>query len=202
MPFTHLQEQLALALVGNTSNRAKQLRVVKANRIVIHLIRVLSFKLHLGKNYINWFSMKYLIGFIIGMAITTLAYEQETATKVAHEVVVDKVSDGVKEIDYTYYENLYQSSVTVFKDAYDSPTNGALDAYYVQIGAFSKLDNADSFRAEAILEGYLIADIFVETVGDIHRVMIGPFAEKHEAELAIAWASGKNFSGLLLAKKG
>ena len=146
--------------------------------------------------------MKYLIGFIIGIILTTLAYEQETATEVARKVVVDKVSDGVKEIDYTFYENLYKSSVTVFKDAYDSPMSEAPEVYYVQIGAFSKLDNADSFRAEAILEGYLIADIFVETVGDIHRVMIGPFAEKYEAELAIDWASGKNFSGLLLAKGG
>ncbi|HJL53542.1 MAG TPA: SPOR domain-containing protein [Arenicellales bacterium] len=145
--------------------------------------------------------MKYLIGFIIGIVLTTLAYERETATEVAHDVVVAKVTDGVKEIDYTFYENLYKSAITVFKDTYDSPTNEAPDAYYVQIGAFSKLDNANSFRAEAILEGYLNADIFVETVGDIHRVMIGPFAEKHEAELAIDWASGKKFSGLLLAKK-
>lgn len=115
--------------------------------------------------------------------------------------MVAKVTDGVKEIDYTYYENLYKSSVTVFKDAYDSPMNEAPDVYYVQIGAFSKLDNIDSFRAEAILEGYLIAVIFVETVGDIHRFMIGPFAEKHEAELAIDWASGKKLLGLLLANR-
>ena len=144
--------------------------------------------------------MKYLIGFIIGITITTLAYEQEIATEVARGLAVDKVSDGVKEIDYTFYENLYKSSITILKDAYDSPMTEAPVAYYVQIGAFSKLDNADSFRAEAILEGYLIADIFVETVGDIHRVMIGPFAEKHEAELTIDWASSKKFSGLLLAK--
>jgi hypothetical protein len=30
--------------------------------------------------------------------------------------------------------------------------------------------------------------------------MIGPFAQKHEAELAIDWANGKKFSGLLLAR--
>ena len=29
---------------------------------------------------------------------------------------------------------------------------------------------------------------------------VGPFAQKHEAELAIDWASGKKFSGLLLAR--
>ena len=65
--------------------------------------------------------MKYLIGFIVGIVATILVYEQETATEVAREVVVDQVVDEVKEIDYTFYENLYQSSVTVIKDAYDAP---------------------------------------------------------------------------------
>ncbi|MGY8892018.1 MAG: SPOR domain-containing protein [Pseudomonadales bacterium] len=68
------------------------------------------------------------------------------------------------------------------------------------MGAFSKENNADSFRAQALLEGYLSADIFVESSVNVHRVMIGPFAQKHEAELAIDWASGKKFSGLLLAR--
>ena len=152
--------------------------------------------------------MKYLIGFIIGIVATILVYEQETATEVAREVVVDQVVDEVKEIDYTFYENLYQSSVTVIKDAYDAPLKRTAEDlkpdaptwYYVQIGAFSKQENADSFRAEALLEGYLSADIFVETVGDINRVMIGPFAAKQEATLAVDWASSRKFSALLLSK--
>ena len=36
----------------------------------------------------------------------------------------------------------------------------------------------------------------IESSVDVHRVMIGPFAQKHEAELEIDWASGKKFSGL------
>jgi hypothetical protein len=50
------------------------------------------------------------------------------------------------------------------------------------------------------LKHYLSADIFVESTADVHRVMIGSFAQKHEAELAIDWASGKKFSGLLLSR--
>ena len=122
--------------------------------------------------------------------------------------LVDKVTEQVAEIDYTFYDNLSQSSISVIKDAYNAtlkkPDTSAEAAapkfYYVQIGAFSKENNADSFRAEALLEGYLSADIFVESTADVHRVMIGPFAQKHEAELAIDWASGKKFSGLLLAR--
>ena len=53
---------------------------------------------------------------------------------------MDQVVDEVKEIDYTFYENLYQSSVTVIKDAYDAPLKkiaedlkpDAPKQYYVQ----------------------------------------------------------------------
>jgi hypothetical protein len=38
--------------------------------------------------------MKYLIEFIIGITVTTLDYEHETATEFAHEVVVDKITAG------------------------------------------------------------------------------------------------------------
>ena len=153
--------------------------------------------------------MKIALGFILGVCLTILAYEQDTATEMALEVVPEQVVSGFDEIDYTFYDNLPKSSITVIKDAYQAvlsdtgiaPVDGDKDLYYVQIGAFSKQVNADSFRAQAILEGYLSADIFVESSAEVYRVMIGPFAQKHEAELAIDWASGKNFSGLLLAKK-
>ena len=124
------------------------------------------------------------------------------------EQLVDKITQKASEIDYTFYDNLSQSSISVIKDAYNatlkkpdtSAEASAPKFYYVQIGAFSKENNADSFRAEALLEGYLSADIFVESGVGVHRVMIGPFAQKHEAELAIDWASGKKFSGLLLSR--
>ena len=153
--------------------------------------------------------MKIIIGFILGVCLTILAYEQDTATEMALEVVPEQVVSRLDEIDYTFYDNLPKSSITVIKDAYQAvlsetevaPVDGDKDLYYVQIGAFSKQVNADSFRAQAILEGYLSADIFVESSAEVYRVMIGPFAQKHEAELAIDWASAKKFSGLLLAKK-
>jgi cell division protein FtsN len=152
--------------------------------------------------------MKYLIGFVLGVLMTVLAYEPDTATQMPAEQLVHSVTEHVAEIDYTFYDNLSESSISVIKDAYKATlkkpdTGSEADApkfYYVQIGAFSKQNNADSFRAEALLEGYLSADIFVESTPDVHRVMIGPFAQKHEAELAIDWASGKQFSGLLLAR--
>ena len=120
--------------------------------------------------------MKYLISFVIGVLVTVSFYEQDLAPEVSREAVESKLASQIQEIDYTFYDNLPQSSITVVKDVYDAvsraPVQGVDDAsaslYYVQIGAFSKIENADSFRAQAILEGYLSADIFVEKIGRAH----------------------------------
>ena len=160
--------------------------------------------------------MKYLIGFIFGVVITAVAYQSELGQSFEIDqepadiidTVSDQISGKVEEIDYTFYENLYQSSVTVIKDAYEAPlkTQAASEKadqallYYVQIGAFSTLENAQGFRAQAILEGYLSGDIFVDSGDGVHRVMMGPFAEQAEAALAVEWASSRNFSGLMIAK--
>jgi len=115
--------------------------------------------------------MKYLIGFVLGVLLTILAYERDTATQLPTEQLVDKVTEQVAEIDYTFYDNLSQSSISVIQDAYNatlkksdpSTETDVPKFYYVQIGAFSKENNADSFRAKALLEGYLSADIFIES---------------------------------------
>jgi len=161
--------------------------------------------------------MKYLIGFIAGVILTVLAYQWDQSEPVSledsservMETVSDQISEGISEIDYTFYEDLYQSSVTVIKDVYDAPLKAIANSengettqkYYVQIGAFSKQDNAEGFRGEAILEGYLSGDIFVESSDGVHRVMMGPFTEVSEANLAVNWAASRNFSGVLVAKR-
>jgi|GEM_PF-4751953 len=64
--------------------------------------------------------MKYLIGFILGVLLTVLAYEPDTATQMLAEQLVDKATEQVAEIDYTFYDNLSQSSISVIKDAYNA----------------------------------------------------------------------------------
>ena len=64
--------------------------------------------------------MKYLIGFVLGVLLTVLAYEPDTATQMPAEQLVDKVTEQVAEIDYTFYDNLSQSSISVIKDAYNA----------------------------------------------------------------------------------
>ena len=49
--------------------------------------------------------MKYLIGFVLGVLMTVLAYEPDTATQMPAEQLVDSVTEHVAEIDYTFYGN-------------------------------------------------------------------------------------------------
>ena len=154
--------------------------------------------------------MNILLSFILGVSIIMLAFMQDGPEDVLLGYLAEKIADQPKEIEYTFYETLPLSSITVDRGAYRTvSTDAALesdekrsDLFYVQLGAFSKQEQAIRFRGRAILEGFMIADIFVESVGDIHAVLVGPFAHKHEAQQAIDWASEKYFSGLLLAREG
>ena len=153
--------------------------------------------------------MKILLSFILGVSVTMLAFMQDVPEDVLRGYVADKTAGLSKEIEYTFYDTLPLSSITVARGAYRAvSTDEALesdenrsDLFYVQLGAFSKQEQAMRFRGKAILEGFMISDIFVESVGEIHGVLIGPFAHRQEAEQAIDWASEKNFSGLLLARE-
>ena len=154
--------------------------------------------------------MKILLSFILGVSITMLAFMQDVPEDVLLGDLAEKIADQPKEIEYSFYDTLPLSSITVDRGAYRTvSTDAALesdekrsDLFYVQLGAFSKQEQAMRFRGKAILEGFMISDIFVESVGEIHGVLVGPFAHRQEAEQAIDWASEKNFSGLLLAREG
>jgi hypothetical protein len=52
-----------------------------------------------------------------------------------------------------------------------------------------------------VSEGYLISDIFVKAEDGIFKVLIGPFAEEKEAELAVSWAMRRRFSGVITTKE-
>jgi len=144
--------------------------------------------------------MRFLTGLIIGVIVTASIYESDTSSS-----VIESVPEDLKEkaLDYSFYENLYSTSVTVLEDAYKNdslePEEAGPKNYFVQLGSFSHKESADGFRAEVILEGYMTSDISVQSVNGYHRVVIGPFAHREEAELAMSWATERKFSGLLIA---
>ncbi|GAB2180879.1 septal ring lytic transglycosylase RlpA family protein [Denitratisoma sp. agr-D3] len=58
---------------------------------------------------------------------------------------------------------------------------------FIQLGAFGNPDNAESFRAHMARELDAFADkLRTEVAGSLHRVQIGPFASRAEAEAAVA----------------
>ena len=144
--------------------------------------------------------MRFLTGLIIGVIVTASIYESDRSSS-----FIESVPEDLKEkaLDYSFYENLYSTSVTVLEDAYKNdslePEEAGPTNYFVQLGSFSHKESADGFRAEVILEGYMTSDISVQSVNGYHRVVIGPFAHREEAELAMSWATERRFSGLLVA---
>lgn len=58
---------------------------------------------------------------------------------------------------------------------------------FIQLGAFGNPDNADSFRTHMTRELDWLSDRFrTEVAGKLHRVQIGPFASRAEAEAAVS----------------
>ena len=149
--------------------------------------------------------MRFLAGLIVGSLVTIILLTINRVAMIA-EPQTEKLGQEVT--DYTFYENLFDTSVTVLDGVYDQEVNhpeaGKIGAgpsiYFVQLGSFSRKESADVFRAEVILEGYMTSDIAVESSDGYHRVVLGPFAHKEEASLAMGWAEERLFSSLLVER--
>ncbi|RTL52263.1 MAG: septal ring lytic transglycosylase RlpA family protein [Rhodocyclaceae bacterium] len=58
---------------------------------------------------------------------------------------------------------------------------------FIQLGAFGNPDNAESFRSHMARELEGFADMLrTEVAGKLHRVQLGPFASRSEAEAAVS----------------
>lgn len=63
----------------------------------------------------------------------------------------------------------------------------AVKGTFIQLAAFGSSDNAESFRARMDRELDWLADkLRTESSGNVHRVQVGPFASRSEAESMIA----------------
>ena len=149
--------------------------------------------------------MRFLAGLLVGSIVTILLLTINRVAMIA-EPQTEKLGEEVT--DYTFYENLYDTSVTVLDGVYDQAVRNREAGegrvgpaiYFVQLGSFSRKESADVFRAEVILEGYMTSDIAVESSGGYHRVVLGPFAHREEASLAMGWAEERLFSSMLIER--
>jgi len=60
-----------------------------------------------------------------------------------------------------------------------APAPAADGEWFVQVGAFGSLDNAEALVSRLRSDGY---EAFLTTIGSLHRVRVGPYADRAEAD--------------------
>ena len=140
------------------------------------------------------FAFGLLIGFGASFFVNQAPWQRLGTSEMVQELQLEKFIDKAKE---DVFEALKSADVETLFPSIEP--NNVVKRYYVQLGAFSSERNADRMRAETILEGYTKQKIFVNTVGPgLHRVLIGPFDRKLDAEKAIDDTTARGLSGLLI----
>ena len=156
--------------------------------------------------------MRLITGLILGIVITISVYEFNT-DQIDLKTIPDlpKTPDLVDlaaleavkdELEYQFYDALEFSTVLLDTKPYqDVALKAKTYEYFVQLGSFSDKNNADAFRAELLLEGYLKPDLFIEREDKKpYRVMIGPFAEEGLAYDTEQWAAAHKLNALLVKR--
>ena len=140
------------------------------------------------------FTFGLLLGFGASFFVNQAPWQGLGESEIVKELQLEKFIDKAKE---DVFEALKTADVETLLPS--SERNNVVKRYYVQLGAFSSERNADRMRAETILEGYTQQTIFVNTVEPgLHRVLIGPFDRKKEAERAIVDTTARGLSGLMI----
>lgn len=140
------------------------------------------------------FTFGLLLGFGASFFVNQAPWQGLGESEIVKELQLEKFIDKAKE---DVFEALKAADVETLLPS--SERNNVVKRYYVQLGAFSSERNADRMRAETILEGYTQQTIFVNTVGPgLHRVLIGPFDRKTQAERAIVDTTARGLSGLMI----
>ena len=140
------------------------------------------------------FTFGLLLGFGASFFVNQAPWQVLGKSEIVQELQLEKFMEKAKE---DVFEALKTADVETLLPS--SERNNVVKRYYVQLGAFSSERNADRMRAETILEGYTQQTIFVNTVGPgLHRVLIGPFDRKKEAERAIVDTTARGLSGLMI----
>ena len=141
------------------------------------------------------FTFGLLLGFGVSLFFNQAPWEGLDPSDLSQQLQLEKLIDKAKE---DVLETLKIEDVEKIFSSTERDDNVAKQ-YYVQLGAFSSERNADRMRAETILEGYTQQTIFVNTVEPgLHRVLIGPFDRKKEAERAIVDTTARGLSGLMI----
>ncbi len=142
------------------------------------------------------------VGLVVGVAVsmTTVYLIRDTGPSDSTTAGGDGIptEDGAEQGEqkgapsYEFFERLPAAEVSTDTEPYKTLTPGGYvepSEYLVQAGSFRQPDDANRLRARLMLTG-ITADITVNTLDDgdgvWHRVVLGPFGSKEDAEQMVA----------------
>jgi cell division protein FtsN len=91
-------------------------------------------------------------------------------------------------VNYDFYKILPQTEVVIPEEDLHKPANAALattpGTYYLQVGAFRKIEEADSRKAELAMLGIVtsIQTVTLEPNNSWHRVRVGPVKDMRQLD--------------------
>ena len=158
----------------------------------------------------------FVTGLIAGVGVSMISFyllgipadSDETSTRGAN-VASEDGDDRSGTPRYEFFERLPGAEVSTDTKPYKSLTPGGYvepaevepAEYLVQAGSFREQDEADRLRARLMLTG-MGTDIRIDTrdsEDDVwHRVVIGPFNSKQDAERTVASLKQQDVSPIML----
>ena len=159
--------------------------------------------------------IRLIIGFTIGILATTLFYESSSLLSNTKQVIDTNITDQIPNIRESLsalsesgisidFEDIVPSIRSLGENLLENKTSKTSPNahYYVQVGAFRKLEDGEQLKANLLLKGFLSQHIFVESdkAKNLHRVLIGPYAEKGKAIMSLSWAHEQEFDGLVVQR--
>ena len=159
--------------------------------------------------------LRLITGIFLGILATVFFYESSNMLSKTKQVIdskIDeqypKVRDSLASLSETGIAINFQDivpSIKTFRNRLlnDQKTKPLKDSnYYVQVGAFSRVEDGEQLKASLLLKGFLSQHIFVESDNNekIHRVLIGPYTEKGKALMSLSWAHRQEFDGLIVQR--
>ncbi len=103
---------------------------------------------------------------------------------------------------FEFYDTLMNNEVIAPPQADNRQTSTPAVTYMLQAASFKKLPDADSLKAQLILEGLDASIAQFNNHGELyHRVMVGPFTDTDKMAQAKKTLAAHNISPIVLQKK-
>jgi len=106
------------------------------------------------------------------------AAEQELTLKKTEETIAENSKEAAMEDPnkFDFYTILPETESKVTEQEVKSNTTIKKDAYFLQVGAFENVDDADNMKAKLALQGFeaLVQTANIPEKGTWHRVRVGP----------------------------